>query len=642
MPSSPSTDPDVFPDSESAGPDLESTAPRPWLLALGAVVVTVTWTLLPFLESLSGQFLNWDDTDVIVSNAHLRTSGWDLVRWAFTTFSMGHYQPLTWLSLAADGAVWNFDPRGFRLTNLLLHTGTAVLLLFTGRRVLLSSGLRSGFRPQQVDASSGENGSSGKSSEVDSPAVWLAALLGCLFWAIHPLRAESVAWITERRDVLCGFFLVAATLAYLRSLDAARRSAGRGWLGAAVVLYALSLLSKASAIAFPVALVCLDVAILRRVRWRSKVPFALLALPYFVVAPTAQSVSRASIPFELLSVVDRLWIAVHGVFFYLTRTVWPVGLSAVHELPYPLGTHDARFLWALVGLVGFAVVAALLLRRRPEAIRPVACTAVASLAFLGPVLGLFQSGPQLVAERYTYFAALPLSLLLTAALARFLTTGRRLKAVAALSLAILLALGAMTQRTANFWRTPEELWTRAVAVDPTCALCNAKLGHIRLSQGRVAEAEEHFEVGLAKLPIMADALWALVEIYRASGRVEEAMPLLGRLVQRYPQTEPSQQAAADAYWQLGRLASLAQHLSRLPPALADRPWARRYRLALAALGPRALTAAGAKPDEEDLDAVARLLAATDRCLAADALSADDSTGAPEWILRVHEACRSAG
>lgn len=584
----------------------------PAVLPLAYALIVAGWTLLAFLPSLGGEFLQWDDPQTVTQNPAVQGLGWDQVRWAFSTFYMGHYQPLTWLSYAADWSVWGLDPFGFRLSNLLLHVTTSILLFFVARRVVL------GLAPV-LDL------------DLDGFGSWLAPLVGTLFFAVHPLRTESVAWITERRDVLCGLFLVAATLAYLIADDRAEFGHRTRWLGVSTVLYALSLLSKASAIAFPVALVCLDLARARRIGWRSKIPFVALALPYLLIAPMAQEATRAAISFELLSVVDRLWIATYGLAFYLTRTLWPVGLSALHELPYPLGTRDGRFPWAVAVLLGAALVLGALWRLRPQWFRAVALSTATSLAFLLPVLGFFQSGPQLVAERYTYFAALPLSLLLAVAFARLGVSRWRVPAVVG-AFACLVLLSAVSHRLAQTWRTDDDLFSRAVAVDPTCALCNAKLGHVRLAQGRTPQAEALFKAGLDKLPTMTDSIWALVKIYRAEGRFEESLPYLNGLLRRDPHVEDNWREMARALWHTGRIEAMAELFANLPDEFAEHDWPRSYRRAMAAVGG---PAAPPPTTPEEMDAVVTLLSETGRCL-----PANRTEGAPEWIRRAHVLCSS--
>src|SRR5262249_49731176 len=202
---------------------------RTWLIAGGVALVTAA----VFLPSLENGFVDLDDEYNLLENSMYRGFAPAQLRWMFTSFHLGPWQPLSWLSLAADHAFWGLDPHGYHLTNLVLHAASAALLFVLARRLLLRAGL------SDVAAEGG-------------------AALGALLWALHPLRVESVAWATERRDVLSGFSFLLALLAYTLPPERAGR------LPAALAAAALALLAKASTMVLPVVLVALDVYPLRR------------------------------------------------------------------------------------------------------------------------------------------------------------------------------------------------------------------------------------------------------------------------------------------------------------------------------------------------------------------------------------------
>src|SRR5215469_675534 len=175
-------------------------------------------TAVAFWPSLGSGFVEWDDHVNIVNNLAYRGLSWREIRWAFGTIQLGHYIPLTWLSFSLDYALWGLNPFGYHLTNLLLHVTTALLLYALARRLL------------RLSISFTELGSI------------VGGGVAALFFAIHPLRVESVAWVTERRDVLSGFFSFASLLLYLRGVE---RNSWRKYWGA-VFLFACALLSKAT------------------------------------------------------------------------------------------------------------------------------------------------------------------------------------------------------------------------------------------------------------------------------------------------------------------------------------------------------------------------------------------------------------
>src|SRR5262245_9417533 len=199
-------------------------------------------TFVVFSPALRNGFVNWDDFETIVENQNIRGFTWSLLRWMFTTFHLGHYQPLSWLSFSLDYLLWGLEPFGYHLTNILLHSANAVLFYFVSRRLLALA-----------------------APSINAVVLHLAAGFSALIFASHPLRVESVAWATERRDVLSGFFLLLTVLSYLKAVSAETDPRSwRSWITVAVVLYVLSLLSKASGMTLPLVLLVLDVYPLRR------------------------------------------------------------------------------------------------------------------------------------------------------------------------------------------------------------------------------------------------------------------------------------------------------------------------------------------------------------------------------------------
>ena len=252
------------------------SAPRRWISHLAVPVLLALVSFVVFLPALEAGFVNWDDDQNFLDNPNYRGLGAAQLRWMFTTFLMGHYIPLSWVTLGLDYVVWGMRPAGYHLTNLLLHVANAVLFYFMALRLLRAS--------TPGDHADG------------SLALTLGSGFATLLFAVHPLRAESVAWITERRDVLSGLFYLAAVLAYLRYCDGAVSdgSRTRKWYWASLGLFALALLSKAMAVTLPVILLVLDVYPLRRLGgvggrrpWASSRSVVTEKLPFFVLSLAA-------------------------------------------------------------------------------------------------------------------------------------------------------------------------------------------------------------------------------------------------------------------------------------------------------------------------------------------------------------------
>ncbi|HEY3226908.1 MAG TPA: tetratricopeptide repeat protein, partial [Planctomycetota bacterium] len=420
-------------------------------------------SFLAFLPALGGGFLNWDDNLVLVNHEAWRGLAWDQVSWMFTTFHAGHYHPLTWLTFGLDYTLWGMNPFGYHLVNLLLHAANAALFY----RVVLVL-LERGGRFALSDLS-----------------THLAAAAGALFFAVHPLRVESVAWITERRDVLSGFFILISILAWLRWTG---EGEGRGrWYAIALGAFALSLLSKAWGITFPIVLIILDIYPLRRFDadlWdevvREKIPFFALAIVAAILAYLAQKQVGAMDFVADHTGLKRVVQSGYGLGFYLSETMLPFSRNPLHLLRSTFNPFEARYLAGAAIAIAVTVILIVFRKRRPGLLAAWVVYAVT----VGPVLGLTQAGPQVVADRYSYLACLPFAVLAAAGLAAWMArpgTGRRLPCVAA---GIILALfGVQSWSYARVWRDSVSLWNLALERDPKNALAWYDRGQAKLDLG---------------------------------------------------------------------------------------------------------------------------------------------------------------
>jgi len=214
---------------------------------LPSLVALITFVV--FSPALRNGFVNWDDLETLVENENFRGLSLSHLRWMFTTFHLGHYQPLSWLTFSLDYLLWGMNAFGYHLTNILFHSANAVLFYFLTLRLLAVAAPTSKIT-----------------------LLKLGAGFSALLFAIHPLRVESVAWATERRDVLSAFFLLLTVLCYLKAASSEMNHKGaRPWMIMSTALYVLSLLAKATGMTLPLVLLLLDVYPLGRLggarRW---------------------------------------------------------------------------------------------------------------------------------------------------------------------------------------------------------------------------------------------------------------------------------------------------------------------------------------------------------------------------------------
>ncbi|HLY74403.1 MAG TPA: hypothetical protein VKU80_09815, partial [Planctomycetota bacterium] len=393
--------------------------------------------LVSFLPALGDGFTNWDDQKNFLENYGYRGLAPANLKWMVTSFLLGHWIPLTWLSLGLDYAVWGMNPLGYHLTSLVLHTANAVLLYHLIRLLLRLSG------------------------QEPTP---IAAFAGALAYAIHPLRVESVVWITERRDVLCGFFVLLSVLAHLKRVEEERQGrSGARWGILSVVAYGASLLSKALGILLPAVLLLLDLYPLGRWKQGSRRRAILEKLPYVALSfadAVAMSFAMRNIqavrPIGGYHFAERAAQAAYGLTFYLLKTIWPAGLIPLYRIDPDLNPAALKYLLALAAVAGLTAILILRRRRLPGAL--VAWLAYIVLVF--PVLGVALTGMQIAADRYTYLCLLPSSVLVTVVLNRLDRSGSRARRPGLVAAAGALAiLGFLTFQQSQIWKDSITLWT---------------------------------------------------------------------------------------------------------------------------------------------------------------------------------------
>jgi Flp pilus assembly protein TadD len=442
-------------------------------------------TFVTFLSTLGGQFLDWDDHVNLVQNEGYRGLGWPQVRWAFTSTLMGHYIPLTWLTFSANYAAGGLDPWGYHLVNLLLHSANALVFYLVARRLLAA-------------AQSG-----GQQAGRDETIILWGAAAAALIFAVHPLRVESVAWITERRDVLSGLFFLVAVLAYLKAVEAGGGGEGR-WRARSLAFFAGGLLCKSSIMVLPAVLVLLDHYPLRRGTPMGrrlvveKAGYWALGAAGAVGALVVLRLSGLRITtYGVYGPAARLAMVGYSLWFYPSSWLWPVHLSPLYELPATVDPWTWRFLGPVVGLAAVTALLWLLRKRWPAGL----AAWIYSALFVLPVSGVVHAGFQLAHDRYSYLSGLGFALLGGGAITWLLRAYRERRldrpvVAAALASAVLVvaALGVGSWQQARIWRDPETLWRWALEVDPRCAVCANNLAALLLnmpsrSAAQMAEAE---------------------------------------------------------------------------------------------------------------------------------------------------------
>jgi tetratricopeptide (TPR) repeat protein len=469
---------------------------RSWIVPAGIAALT----FLAFFPALSDGFVSWDDAKNFLDNPHYRGLGPTQLGWMWTTFHLGHYVPLSWMTLGLDYVIWGMNPFGYHLTSLLLHCVNAVLVFVLARDVLERCGV--------IDA-----GADGVSDQ-------LPAAVAALLFAIHPLRVESVVWVTERRDVLSLLFYLVTILVYLSYCDTERRRLY--WT--AVLLFLCALLSKATAMTLPAVLLLLNVYPLRRLVLRDGVWTASARQVYLEVLPfavlTAASVVLSIValhPPDQLHGGQKIAVSAFSLCFYVYRTFVPANLSPLYEMPRTVDVLALPFVISYIGTIVLFAAALARWRRWPG----VATAWLVFVVITLPMLGFVQNGPQIAADRYTYHAAPALALLAGAGFA--FATRKSLMIARGAAGVVVVVLGVLTWNQSTVWHDSETLWTHALAIDPASPIAHSSLAALLYRRGQVDDAMAHSERAVALAPEFAEARNNLGIGLTQRGRIDDAI-----------------------------------------------------------------------------------------------------------------------
>jgi len=490
-----------------------------WLgLILAAGTLATYWRVSQF------DFVDYDDQDYVRDNPHVQF-GLSLqnISWAFTHVHSANWHPLTWISHMLDCQLFGLNAGAHHVINVILHVINTLLLFALIRQM--------------------------------TGAVWRGAIVAGLF-ALHPAHVESVAWISERKDVLSTLFALLALSSYVRAVRAnVLQPAAMSATGSAtaflsvrhcrpaLVFYALSLLSKGMYVTLPFLLLLLDYWPLRRLSpsatWREqrqqlfrlvieKWPWFLLCALVSVATFLAQKTSGAVVGVSQYSFGARLANALVAYVRYIGKLIWPADLTVIYPLPPAWEGWQIAGAAVLLGVL--TIVAALLVRKRPYVF-------VGWAWFVGilvPVIGLVQVGSQSMADRYTYFSFVGLSIVLVWLAGDFLWNRPQWRQLSVgICVLILCACAFATHRQINSWASSRVLFERAVAVTRDNAQAQSNLGSVFDKENRLSEAERHYAEAVRIQPDNPEFRTSLGVVLARSGNTNAAREQLGHAADSY-------------------------------------------------------------------------------------------------------------
>ena len=476
------------------------------LVAWAAAVVLMAVTVMAYVPAMRAGFI-WDDDQYVHNNAAVRAlDGLGRIWFDFT--ASPQYYPLVYSSYWLEYRLWGDNPAGYHVVNILLHAAVAILLWRFLRRLGV-------------------------------PAAWVVAAI----FAVHPVNVESVAWITERKNVLSGIFYFAAALAYLRFADEPEQpAADRGrWAryAAALALFVAALLSKTVTCTLPAVLLLVLWWKRSRIAWQTALPL----LPFFVLG-IGQGLFTSWFEKHYtgalgeqwnMTLLERCLVAGRVLWFYVGKLLWPADLTFI----YPRWEIDVRAWWQYVfPLAALAAPFVLFLMRRRIGWGPL----VAALCFGGtlfPVLGFFNvyfMQYSFVADHWVYIAGIAVILLACAAVNRLADRAPAGIGAAApfLAAAAIAVLGFLTFQQCRIYSDLEGLWRDVLQKNPGAWMAHNNLGNLLKDTGRLDEARAAYEAALAVRPDFAMAHSNLGIVHKRQNRLDDAIRAYRRALECDP------------------------------------------------------------------------------------------------------------
>ncbi|MEA2709497.1 MAG: protein O-mannosyl-transferase, partial [Phycisphaerales bacterium] len=563
-----------------------SSTRRHLLVALSLAVLT----LLLFVQAVRFDFINFDDFDYVVRNQRvLRGLSLDNVRWAFTTLKLANWHPITWLSHMTDATLFGAAPAGHHLTSVLLHA-VNVMLLYLVLAYMTGNARRS--------------------------------LLVAALFAAHPLRMESVAWVSERKDLLSGFFFFLTLAAYTRYA----RTRSLGWYALATLALGLGLMSKPMLVTAPCVLLLLDFWPLDRFGRDSirrlileKLPLLAMSAAISAVTYVAQQKGGAVGEERHYPLSLRLANAIWAYGQYLRKTVWPNDLAIFY--PYVGVTPESPFPWwraVVYGIILLALTAVAVRLWRSE--RAVLIGWLWFIGMLVPTIGLVQVGGQSLADRYTYLPHIGLFIAIVWGVGSLTQNspaiGRAAQRAAAVAV---VALAIVTAMQLKYWQNTITLFDRAVHVtdrnarahvslalwytqhgqhdlavghyrdalrfEPGNPQANNNYGNMLVEVGRTDEGREHLVRAVRAQPRYAEAHNNLANLLAQQGKTEQAIRHHEAAIHWDPELAAAHYNYGLTLARIGKLAAAQPRLERALQLKPDHPEARyTYGLVMAGLG----------------------------------------------------------
>lgn len=555
-----------------------------WIPAFFVALVT----LLVYLPAVNNGFVNWDDQAYVYENQNIQSFDLGFLKWSLTAVVASLWHPLTLISLALDHAIWGLDPWGYHLTNILIHSLNTFLVFMLAMRLIECNNLWK-----------------------DKKKAMISAFTAALLFGIHPLHVESIAWVSERKDVLSAFFFLLTLLTYIKYVQA--KGSTKIYLYVlALISFTLALMSKPMVVTLPVVLLILDYYPFKRLELKNAKTMLLEKLPFFslsfltaLATLWAHKTSGALPTLEIFPLTMRILSAMYAYIFYLAKMILPISLAPFYPYPEWMELFTFKYIAAYVFFLFIILIAIWSIRKH----KLFSAVLLYYFIILIPVIGIVQVGKQMAADRYTYLPSLGPFLLIGLGLGCFFERSSRNIRLAVIAVIILISAiqANKTLKQIAIWHDSVTFWSHEINLFPTASpvpynnrgLAFASIGEQRaaindfstaieidpghiiayknrgVAYNNVGDYEEAIKDFDKAIKAQPDDAWVYVgrgDAFNSMGELESAIRDFGKAIDLNPNLKEAYLNRGIAYHSLGSFVSAIKDYSesiRLDPLFAD-------------------------------------------------------------------------